>query len=65
MIATIPFCLTENLAPKEVGDLLQAAEEEHRPVEDLLVFAIREFLVARSAAKSATEAQVVTPAMAA
>ena len=49
MIANIPFCLTECLAPKEVGELLQASEQEHRPVEDLVVFAVREFLEARRA----------------
>lgn len=46
MIANIPFSLTECLAPKEVGELLEVAEHEQRPVEDLVVFAIRDFLVA-------------------
>lgn len=44
MIANIPFALTECLAPKEVGELLTAAEQDHRPVEDCVVFAVREWL---------------------
>lgn len=53
MIANIPFCLSECLAPKEVGELLAAAEEDHRPVEDLVVFAVRELLERRRTPQSA------------
>lgn len=47
MIANIPFCLTENLAPKEVGELLTAAEERKCPPEEIIVFALRDFLQQR------------------
>lgn len=56
MIANIPFCLTECLAPKEVGELLSAAETDHRPVEDLVVFAVREMLERRRKAKGSEQA---------
>lgn len=44
MTANIPLSLSECLAPKEVGALLDISQSEHRPVEDLVVFAIRDFL---------------------
>lgn len=47
MIANIPLSLTECLAPREVGELLAAASEQQRPVEDLVVFALRDYLQAR------------------
>lgn len=57
MIANIPFCLSECLAPKEVGELLAAAEQEHRPVEDLVVFAVRELLERKRSDKAAQPQQ--------
>lgn len=51
MVANIPFCLSENLAPKEVGELLTAAEERKCPPEDIIVFALRDFLAARREAR--------------
>jgi hypothetical protein len=47
MIANIPLSLTECLAPRELGELLDAAERDGRPVEDLVVFAVRELLERR------------------
>jgi hypothetical protein len=47
MQALIPLSLTECLAPREVGALLSMSEAENRPVEDLVVFAIRDLLEAR------------------
>lgn len=47
MTAHIPLSLTECLAPREVGELLEAASEQRRPVEDLVVFALRDYLQAR------------------
>ena len=55
MIANIPFSLTECLAPKEVGELLEAASDAHRPVEDLVTLAVREMLERRRAAKTAQQ----------
>ena len=43
MIANIPFCLTENLAPKEVGELLTAAEERKCPPEEIIVLLYRDW----------------------
>jgi hypothetical protein len=51
MQALIPLSLTECLAPREVAGLLSLAEADNRPVEDLVVFAIRDLLAARAAAK--------------
>lgn len=48
MHALIPFSLTECLAPREVGALLSIAEAEQRSVEDLVVFALRDFLTRQS-----------------
>ena len=48
MHALIPFSLTECLAPREVGVLLSIAETEQRTVEDLVVFALRDFLTTRT-----------------
>lgn len=48
MHALIPFSLTECLAPREVGALLTIAESEQRTVEDLVVFALRDFLSTRT-----------------
>jgi hypothetical protein len=63
MQALIPFSLTECLAPREVGELLAAAEFEGRPVEDLVVFAVRDLLESRRS--KSQEAQPVTAAKAA
>jgi|GEM_PF-2794359 len=61
MHALIPFSLTECLAPREVGALLSIAEAEQRSVEDLVVFALRDFLTTRQsqpeAVATAAEAQ--------
>jgi hypothetical protein len=65
MQALIPFSLTECLAPREVGALLSIAESENRPVEDIVVFALRDFLTSRTAAKPMQEAQAATAAKAA
>ncbi len=59
MIANIPFSLTECLAPKEVGELLDASKEEHRPVEDLVTLAVRDMLERRRAAKTAQQTQPI------
>ena len=56
MTATIPISLSECLAPKEVGALLDISQAEHRPVEDLVVFALRDFLAThRKPLQPATE----------
>ncbi len=66
MIANIPFALTECLAPKEVGELLTAAEQDNRPVEDCVVFAVREWLQnRRSAVKTQPEGASHVAALAA
>lgn len=47
MVANIPFCLHENLAPREVGELLNAAEESKCAPEEIIVFALRDYLALR------------------
>lgn len=47
MVANIPFCLHENLAPREVGELLHAAEENKCAPEEIIVFALRDYLAQR------------------
>jgi hypothetical protein len=65
MQALIPFSLTECLAPREVGALLTIAETENRPVEDIVVFALRDFLVSRTTVKPTLEAHAEMAAKAA
>jgi len=56
MTALIPFSLTECLPPKDVSDLLDASNEDRRPVADLVTLAVREMLERRRMAKSAEQA---------
>lgn len=56
MTALIPFSLTECLAPKDVSELLDASNEDRRPVADLVTLAVREMLERRRVAKSAEQA---------
>lgn len=47
MTALIPFHMSECLAPKEVSELLTAAEQERASPEDFIIEAIRERLARR------------------
>lgn len=47
MIANIPLILTEALSTRELGALLDLAEQDRRPVEDLFVLAMREYIESR------------------
>lgn len=42
--AMIPLSLQECLLPSELGDLLDVAAAEKKPIEDVIVLALREFI---------------------
>lgn len=67
MIANIPFSLSENLAPRELGELLTMAQERKLEPEELIVFAVRDFLQEQRALaqKPLTGGAAVEAAMAA
>lgn len=57
MTANISISLTECLTPNEVGTLLDIAKEDRRPVDDEVVFALREYIERRRKPTSPTPAQ--------
>lgn len=66
MVANIPFSLHENLAPREVGELLNAAQESKCEPEEIIVFALRDYLAQRrDSGNQLPEAQAVMAATAA
>jgi len=48
-IAFLPFSLSENIPPSDLGHLLTMAHDQKRKPEDLIAFAVREFVAAHRA----------------
>jgi hypothetical protein len=54
VMANIPLALQECLLPSELGALVELAEENHRPVDDEVVMALREYVANHKPKSSAS-----------